>query len=202
MKDDDLITMWNAIEVPEVTRTELLEMKRVQNQPVLKRIRRQLIFEASGFCLLIVLYYLCFANRGDDVDAGLLLITGLCLYLIQEVLVYRFFNRPQKGRSIPDTLRVYHSRLKVMTIVTIILQGLAACFVLFFLSFAIKMGDVRFWVLRGSALVLAGQWFMVARVWVIKLRKALGKALDYHPLNFLLGENDGPSQGVDRFSRK
>ena len=202
MQDDDLIKIWNAIEVPEISDKEMLEMIKRKNQLFFRRAKKQLIFDGVLCSLLIVLYYAFYHAENNVLYAELFLISGLSLYILHDLLVFRFYDQPRRGNSVPEMGRIHKNRLKVMAIITAILRGIAAFVVIYVFSSAARVDAGRIWMTRASALVVVGQWVVIVRVWLNKLGIVLVKLARYHPINFLLDDDDGPSQGLGKWSRR
>lgn len=202
MEDDDLIRMWNAIEVPEISEAEIREMIRPKNQPVLRRVRRQLILETSFFILVLVTYFRWFDDGSKSLYINLLLVTGFALYIVHDLLVYRFFNRPHTGVSIPDMLRNYRNRLRRMTAVTFVFRGSATFILICFFSSAMKFDAATIWTIRIISTSLVMQVAFNIRTWLRRLIHVVRTLASYLPVNALVDDDDGPSQGLDKFSRR
>jgi len=202
MEDADLIKMWNDIEVPAISQAEMREMIRPRNQPVLRRIRKQLIWESSFFLLFIISYYTWFDDGSKGFYMNLLMVTGFSLYVIHDLLVYRFFNRPQKGFSIPSMLRNYRNRVRNMAAITFVFRGTASFLLICFFSSSWKFDTATIWALRVIATMLVLQLAFNLQTWLRRWKHVIKVIVDYLPVNALMDDDDGPSQGLDKFSRR
>ena len=74
MEDDKLKSIWNSVPTAQKSNTELTEMLKERNHPVLKAIKKQALFELAAFSIFLFCYYSMFDGTEKPLLINFLLV--------------------------------------------------------------------------------------------------------------------------------
>lgn len=165
MENDALKSAWHHTGTPRKSTTYLESAIKESNHPVLKDIRRQLVFETVGFTLFLLVYYDFFDGDRKPLYANLLLAGAMLLVIGHNIAGYRLAARGMKDLDIRNLLEEHLSRIKTYAFVSISTRVLIMiCLCIFFIS-AVSLDTHRYWLLALVAVILAVQITLLSRIW-------------------------------------
>ncbi|ODS86521.1 MAG: hypothetical protein ABS46_00870 [Cytophagaceae bacterium SCN 52-12] len=171
MENDALKSAWQHIRTPRKSSTDLKSAMEEGNHPVLKGIRRQLLFETIGFTLFLLVYYDFFDGDRKPLYANLLLAGAMLLVIGHNIAGYRLAGRGVKDSSIRRSLEERLSRIKTYAVISVTSRVLImACVCIFFIS-VVTLDTQRYRLLALIAVVFAIQITLLSRLWRRRIRR-------------------------------
>ena len=177
MELNNLKEIWKSTGTTNLKPESLIHgMIREKNHPVLKGIRRQLIFESSIWIIFLITYYNIFDGDQKPFYANLLLVAAVILLVIHNVTAFQSQQKLIKGVNLKQSLETYLSSVRIFKAYSIATRVLAIiCFLLFFTSI-ITFNTYKYGVLVGMILLIPIQVLLLIRLWnkrINRLRKLL-----------------------------
>ncbi len=171
MNLENLKSSYKSQNFEEVSKDVLMNMVAVNQHPILRGIRRQLIIESIGWLAFLALYYNLFDGHLRPVYWNILLILAVGLVMVHNLLGYRITNNPVNGSNLLESLRNYLKRMRRYSNVSISTRVLAIAMIFgFFLSTADFAGPRSYWIVFGMLLVLVIQIYLLHRMWSKRIR--------------------------------
>jgi len=171
MENDELKSAWQHIRTPRKSSTDLKSAMEEGNHPVLKDIRRQLLFETVGFTLFLLVYYDFFDGDRKPLYANLLLAGAMLLVIGHNIAGYRLVRRGVNDGSIRHSLEERLSHIKTFAFVSIAARVLImTCMCIFFIS-VIAPDTQLYRLLAMVAAIFAIQITLLSRIWRRRIRR-------------------------------
>ena len=168
---EDLKSDYKKGETDNVRTTECLnKMKQSGNHPVLKNIKKQLIFESIIWVFLLVVYYDFFDGQLKSILWNGLLIGSILLLLIHNILGYILVKNPIFGENIKESLQKYLSKIKKYSFISIASRVFA---ITIFLGFLTSNAE---WQLN-KALLFIGMFLLTISSQIYFLRNVWNKRI-------------------------
>ena len=166
MEQDPLKSAWQNVTGHQRSNTELQAMIQERSHPVLKGIRKQVIFESIAFTIFLFVYYDFFDGDKKPFYANLFLVCALLIIILLNMAGYVFTKWPSKGENIKQSLQHQASKMKIYAISSIAGRVLyMACFLLFFMVGA----PVKIWFFVGIILIFIAQMVRLSKIWIRRL---------------------------------
>tara|TARA_R110002072_G_scaffold298492_1_gene472550 strand:- start:20 stop:535 length:516 start_codon:yes stop_codon:yes gene_type:complete len=112
----------------------LKKMKYTVNHPVLKKIKKQLLFESIIWTLILVVFYDFFDGHLKAFYWNVLLVISILLVLLHNILGFIIVQKPIGDVSLKDSLKKYLSRIKSYSIISIASRVIAIIIFMGFLT--------------------------------------------------------------------
>ncbi len=142
------------------------KMKKPGRHPILKGIRRQLIFESTAWIFIVIVYYDFFDGHLKSVLWNILLVVSIALVLIHNILGYRIVKTPIRSHNLKDSLGSYLTRIKKYARVSIASRILAvSIFMGFLTSTSNAAGNTYYMVVGGFVLLIMIQYYLLHHIW-------------------------------------
>jgi|GEM_PF-6982307 len=169
-----------AVSNGSVKRESKLSLKEIikRGHPVMREQRRQLFAGIAILMIVLVLLYPFAEWKSGNLSPLSFLVCGLVLPIINNLLGYRFLNRPFTGRTVLENYLNERCNVKTFTILTALLRGLSAGMLIGCLFLSYKLDEARLWVLRGVLLLYVADLAFIIRLWVKRFGVLLSN-LDY-----------------------
>lgn len=116
------------------SRDVLRGMHRATGHPVLKKIRKQLIFESLIWGVVLSVYYSGFDGVQKTFFWNAVLVVAIVLLLVHNLLGYRLVQTPINAQNLMDSLKGYLKRIKRYALISIATRVLAVMAILLFLT--------------------------------------------------------------------
>lgn len=165
---DDLRTNYRGEE--NLPKEGLRKMLQTRNHPVLKRIRRQLIFESLLWTLFLIVFYDFFDGHLKPPVWNGLLALSVILILIHNLLGYRLAKSPVSGGNLKRSLENYLRRMRRYATISIVSRATAIVFVMLFFTSA--TGPGKFWISMAALVALvAMQVYALSAIWRSRIKR-------------------------------
>lgn len=163
METNDLLHAWKAAEF------EPVKVKVVN--PLLRRMRRQLLIETVAFIVFLVVYYDFFDGDRKPLYANVLLVGVMVLAIGYNLLGYGFAKRVIDGGSVRAALEGQVRKLKLYAYVMVAGRGLMISGVVAFFCTVIVFNPVKYWVLAGLVILCMVLLYMMGGMWRRRIRR-------------------------------
>lgn len=190
MKRGQLKEAWEPGEGMTRSIADLRKIIRKPSFPALRIANRNMTIETAAFVVFIGLYYGLFNGDSHLFYGNLLLLSAFLLNIFHNVLLCRFVIRPGHTQSAAESLRLQLKELKRFTFIVIILRSVVICSLVLFFSTMIRLESEKMWLLRGMIVFLTLKLLLFIRFalrWIGQVSQVIAK---YHPLTFLLKDDD------------
>lgn len=157
----------------DVLKSMLLESK----HPVLKRIRRQALWEGACFTVFLLAYYDLFDGNTKPLYANLLLVAGVVLIILHHAWGYLLTKRRMGCANVSASLQSFVRAVRLLGITSIVCRLLAVLCILLFFTSVITFTVTKCWVLAGAVLVVLVQLVLLAVMWMNRV-KAIQSAVN------------------------
>ncbi|BDD07789.1 hypothetical protein FUAX_02210 [Fulvitalea axinellae] len=140
--------------------------------PVLKAVKRQLIFESAVWVAILATFHNIFDGNLKPAYANALVIVAVVTLLIHNLLEYRSIQFPVSGNNLKESVSKYLKKVKAYAFSSISTRVFAYVSVMVFLFSGTSVTPQKLY-LGGSALVLTCfiQVFLLRKVWHRKISK-------------------------------
>ncbi|GAA4437364.1 hypothetical protein GCM10023091_16470 [Ravibacter arvi] len=171
MENDPLKSAWHNIATPQKNDAELTSILKESAHPVLKEIRRQLLFETVAFSLFLLVYYDFFDGDRKPLYANLLLVGVLLLVIGHNVAGYLIARRGITGSNIRQALTNRLSGMKTYAFVSVTLRVLSAAGLWFFFISVMDLDAHRYGLLALGMVIVSVQVFFLSRIWAGRIKR-------------------------------
>lgn len=120
MELNDLKSNWQNAGGAFKSETELLKMTKITHHPSLKKIRIKLIAETIFLLLFLVIYYDWFDGDKKPFYANIVLVTGLLLYIANDIIGYVSIAKPVSGLNLKLSITNYFAKIKRLAIFSLV----------------------------------------------------------------------------------
>lgn len=172
---DTLKSAWQGMPGREKQQHELRGMLQEGKHPVLKQLRRQVIFESLLFTVFLVVYYDFFDGNRKPPALNALLVSGVLLVIVHGILGYFAAKQPVKGNSLHEALSARLKQLKTFAILSVTFRVLSTVCMLLFFTYAITFTVNKQLIFGGAAVILLIQFAILVWMWVRRIAR-LGAA--------------------------
>ena len=150
----------------KISKQKLIGMLAVNKNPVLKRIKIQLIIESIAWTGFLAIYYDFFDGHLRTWYWNVLLIFAVGLLLIHNLLGYQVTNNPINGMNILDSLRKYLKKIRKYAYLSISARVFAIVIVFGYFLSALDAFEVRhYWSLGFLMVLVTIQAYLLWKVW-------------------------------------
>ncbi len=171
MENDALKSAWQHVRTPRKSSTDLKSAMEESNHPVLKGIRRQLVFETVGFSLFLLVYYDFFDGDRKPLYANLLLVGIMLLAIGHNIAGYLLTRRGMKDSNIRHSLEERLSSIKTYAVVSIVTRVLTMTCVCIFFTSVVTPDTRRYQLLALAAVIFTMQIALLSRIWWRRIKR-------------------------------
>lgn len=176
MEADDLKSCWKSIEPVFREKETLLRMMQENQHPVLKSIRKQILFEITGWVLFLMVYYSMFDGAEKPFLVNLVLIISLLLPIFHSLYGYYYNKYLTNHLNVKLALEQLYNRIKKYALISIISRvGFISGLLLFF-TYNIHFTTTKYFSLLFVAVVFLIQLVVLYRIWnsrIIQIRDCI-----------------------------
>jgi hypothetical protein len=165
MELNDLKSDWQNAGGAFKSKADLTRMTKVINHPSLKKIRIKLITETIGLLLFLFIYYDWFDGNQKPFYANFLLISGLLLYIFNDVIGYISLMKPGIETNLKQFIHVYLVRIKRLSIFSSVISFLYGVSIVVFFTSTINFTKEKSLLLLFFIVVCFQMYFFVFRMW-------------------------------------
>ncbi|MEO8108525.1 MAG: hypothetical protein ABI594_00760 [Ginsengibacter sp.] len=170
MELNDLKSGWQNAGKAFKNETDLLNMTKIANHPALKKIRTKLIAESIFLLLFLIIYYDWFDGDRKPFYANVVLITGLLLYVANDVIGYVSIAKPILGLNLKLSVTNYFARIKRLAIFSLVFSFLYSISLIIFFTSVIHFTREKRLLLVAMAVILFQLMFWSYRVWTKRIK--------------------------------
>lgn len=165
MELNDLKSGWQNAGGDFKSEADLRRMTRIVNHPSIRKIRTKLIIEIIVLLIFLFIYYDWFDGDKKPFYANLALVVGLLLYIFNDVIGYISIARPIRGTNLKLSLENYLSRIKQLSISSVIITFLYSISIIIFFTSVITFTKERGLMLVFITVVVAQLILLSLRMW-------------------------------------
>lgn len=170
MELEDLKSGWQNAGTAFKNETDLLNMTKIANHPTLKKIRIKLISESIFLLLFFAIYYDWFDGDKKPFYANVVLVTGLLLYVANDVIGYVSIAKPIRGLSLRLSITNYCARIKRLAVSSLVFSFLYSISLIVFFTSVIHFTREKRLLLVALAVILFQLMFWSYRVWTKRIK--------------------------------
>jgi len=171
MENDKLKSIWNSVPTVQKSNTELTEMLKERNHPVLKAIKKQALFELVAFSIFLFCYYSMLDGTEKPLLINLLLAFAIVVNMFHHLKGYRLQQHFRASENIKDDLKSFAAKLKTYQLETIINKIVFVAGMGVFFTNGIKFTANK-WLAIGIILIIFTiQLVLLNRIWMNRIRK-------------------------------
>lgn len=163
---DKLKTDWQqAAGETEMNQAQLEQMTRVNNHPVLGKIRIKLLIEAVAITALLFVFYDIFDGHDKPVYASVMLVLGALFYLSSNLYSYFTLKHPVGSGNLLSSLQHYFAQLQRARAFSLVSLVLFSVSLWVFFSSSVALDAKRLWMLAGMGGLTLVFLYLSARTW-------------------------------------
>ena len=176
MEADDLKSYWKSMEPVSRDKETLLLMLQENQHPVLKSIRKQILFEITGWVLFLIVYYSMFDGAEKPLWVNLVLILSLLLPIFHSIYGYYHNKYLTNNLNVKLALEQLYNRIKKYAFLSIISRvGFISGLLLFF-TYNIHFTTTKYFLLLFLGVIILIQLVVLYRIWnsrIIQIRDCM-----------------------------
>ncbi len=165
--------------------SSLSKMKLAKHHPVLKKIRRQLIFESIIWTLILIVFYDFFDGHLKSMFWNVLLALTIIFLLCHNILGYLAVKQPIEDNNIKKSLKKYLAKIKHYSTISILSRIVTFVIFMLYLTSNIKWDTYKLWSsICFFGLLIMVQVYVLRKVWkdrIIRIDTIHQQILRFHP---------------------
>jgi len=165
MELDDLKSGWQSAGGDFKSDEDLQRMTRIFNHPSIKKIKAKLTIETIFLVFFLFIYYDWFDGDKKPFYANLSLVVGLLLYIFNDIIGYVAIIRPIMGANLKLSIQNYLTRIKRLSISSIIITFLYSISIIIFFTSVITFTKEKGLLLVFSSVVVCQLILLSFRTW-------------------------------------
>lgn len=171
MEIDDLKSSWQESGGKPISPEQVKQMTKINQHPVLKKIRFKLLFEALLLCALLLVYYDGFDGDKKPFVVNLLLVICIVIYISNNVLGYLSLRNPVKADNLVLSIQTHISILKKLSVFSLLSSMLYAGSLLLFFASSIAFTQQKYTLIAALVIFTVGMFFFSIRSWKNKIQR-------------------------------
>jgi len=179
MELNDLKSNWQNAGGTFKSEADLLNMTKITYHPSLKKIRIKLIVESIFLLLFLVIYYDWFDGDKKPFYANMILVTGLLLYIANDVIGYIAIAKPISGLNLKLSITNYFAKIKRLAILSFTFSFLYSISLIVFFTSVIHFTREKRFLLLGLTVILFQLMFLSFRVWTKRIKSLKQQVIDF-----------------------
>lgn len=165
MNNDFLKEAWQDAAGTPTEKSTLQHMLLESKHPVLKKTRRQIIWEVIAFTAFLLVYNDFFDGAQKQLYANAMLISGFALVILHHISGYFLLRKQITDLPVKAALEKRLRTLRRFAIISVGCRVLAAACLLVFFASVIKFTPVKYWMLAGIVLLFITQLSLLGLLW-------------------------------------
>lgn len=171
---------WQNAGGPPKSELELKKMTKLVNHPVIKKIRTKLVIQFTGLLLFVVFYYDWFDGNQKPLYANVALLTGLMLYLLNDMIGYKLLTKPVGEADLTRSVSCYLAKVKRLSFFSIIVTLLYSTSLLVFFISTIRFTKEKWLVLMFSIVIVFQLVLLSSKLWSRWIKKLERQVADFN----------------------
>lgn len=176
MEADDLKSYWKSMEPVSRDKETLQQMLQENQHPVLKSIRKQILFEITGWVLFLVVYYSMFDGAEKPFWVNLSLIMSLLFPIFHSLYGYYYNKYLTNNLNVKIALEKLYIRIKKYALLSIISRLSFVSGLLLFFTYNIHFTTAKYFLLLFLGGIISIQLVVLYRIWnrrIIQIRDCI-----------------------------
>lgn len=165
MELDDLKSTWKKTTTPEQPITAIIEMLKAHKHPVLKKIRAQLMIQAIGWTVFIIVAYSMFDAEKKPIWINLLALITTLLPILHHIFGYQLSKKPIVGPNLRLSLQHYIAQVKKYAIVNVGVRMLLLAGILLFFTYGLELNTAKIYSIVAILAIFIFQLTLLAMIW-------------------------------------
>ncbi len=159
---DPLKSAWDSTPTPS---SNMAASIRKHTSPVLKDIRKQVILEAIGYSIFLVVYYDFFDGDKKPFYLNLLLVVSVLCMLAQSITGYVLARYPAAGNNLLESMRKKLQHIRKYALVSIFSKILAFAGVFSFFILSVRWTQYKSLLMIPLILIIIAQAYFQWKIW-------------------------------------
>ena len=180
MELNDLKSGWQHAGGDFKSEADLQRMTRIVNHPSIKKIRTKLIIETIVLLFFLFIYYDWFDGDKKPFYANLALVIGLLLYIFNDIIGYISITSPIRGANLKLSIQNYLTRIKRLSISSIIITFLYSISIIIFFTSVITFTKEKGLMLVFSTVVVFQLILLSFRMWTKWIKNLKQQVKDFN----------------------
>ena len=168
---EELRSDWKNSSTSYKTTGEIKAIIMGNNHPVLKKIRKQLVFEIIGWTVFLCCYYSMFDGHEKPFGINLILVLSVLASVVHNVSGYSFAGHLSEGSDLKTSLSNYFSKAKRFAVLSVMFRVVFSAGLLTFLCYNIHFDTFRYQMLGVILLILIAQLSYLYFLWVRRIER-------------------------------
>lgn len=171
MENDKLKSIWNSVPTAQKSNTELTEMLKERNHPLLKAIKNQALFELVAFSIFLFCYYSMFDGTEKPLLINFLLVFAIAVNMFHHLKGYRLQQYFRASENIKDDLKSFAAKMKTYQLETIISKIVLVSGLATFFTYGIQFTEKKWLAIGIIVIIFTIQLILLNRIWMNRIRK-------------------------------
>ena len=159
---DPLKSAWDSTPTPSSNITDIISR---HTSPVLKDIRKQVILEATGYTIFLIVYYDFFDGDQKPFYLNLLLVASVLCMLAQSVTGYVLARYPAAEYNLLESMRKKLQHIRKYALVSIFTKILAFAGIFAFFILSVQWTQQKSLLMIPLLLIIVAQAYFQWKIW-------------------------------------
>ncbi|CAN5478011.1 hypothetical protein BH10ACI1_BH10ACI1_15380 [soil metagenome] len=171
MNLEELKSNWKQTGAEQKSQAELLMMTKIQNHPILNRIRLKLIIESILLIIFLIVYHNMFDGGNKPLWANITLVISAALYILTDFIGYLILQNPVSGNNLKNSINNLHLKLKRITFFSMLTSFLFGSSVILFFAPTIDFTKGKYLMLAGMIVTLIILMYLSYKNWMFRINR-------------------------------
>ncbi|HEY8956349.1 hypothetical protein [Chitinophaga sp.] len=159
---DPLKSAWDSTPTPSSNITDIISR---HTSPVLKDIRKQVILEATGYTIFLIVYYDFFDGDQKPFYLNLLLVASVLCMLAQSVTGYVLARYPAAEHNLLESMRKKLQHIRKYAVISIFTKILAFAGIFAFFILSVQWTQQKSLLMIPLLLIIVAQAYFQWKIW-------------------------------------
>ncbi|WP_114790239.1 hypothetical protein U0035_13180 [Niabella yanshanensis] len=179
MELDEFKSGWRNAGNRIKSQEDLEKMTKLVNHPVIKRIKTRLAIQIVVLLLFLLVYYDWFDGDQKPLYANLALVTGLVLYVLNDVVGYLSLMKPVGESNLRQSVLDYLMRVKRLSFFSLLVTLLYSSSIVIFFTSTIVFTKEKWLVLLFSTVIVCQLIILSSKLWSRWIKKLNQQIKDF-----------------------
>lgn len=180
MELNDLKSVWQNAGGRLKSEEDLEKMTKIMNHPVIKRVKTKLVIQIVLLLFFLVVYYDWFDGDKKPAYANGALVTGLFLYILNDIIGYFSLVKPVGEANLKRSARAYLIRVKRLSLFSILVTLLYSSLIIIFFTSTIHFTKEKALILMFGIIVMVQLITFSYKLWSQWIKKLNQQIRDFN----------------------
>lgn len=171
MNLEELKSNWKQTGAEQKSQAELLMMTKIQNHPILNRIRLKLIIESILLITFLIVYHNMFDGGNKPLWANITLVISAALYILTDFIGYLVLQNPVSRNNLKNSINNLHLKLKRIAICSLTVSLLFGSSVILFFSSMIIFTKGKYLILAVMIIMMFVSMYLSYKYWMLRINR-------------------------------